>query len=175
MKKSLIYLLALASLPAFVWGGLALYKQRPLGENRTLNLGPSDGGRTSRGIDLAARASALRKTDPKGAIALYRQALASDPRDPMTRLDLARTLATNGQADEARAVYQDLARQEARGEIGIASNDPSLTAGPIHQIDARFRLPELDHVPAHAKANALFAAGVGKLQDPRQCGSRPAV
>ena len=39
-----------------------------------------------------------------------------------------------------------------------------ITRGPIHQIDARFHLPELDGIPVHAKANALFAIGISKLR-----------
>ena len=57
---------------------------------------------------------------------------------------------------------------ENAGRLGLRDESAyllaTLTRGPIHQIDARFQLPELDEVPDHARANGLFAAGIGKLR-----------
>lgn len=129
-------------------------------------------------------------------IAAYQGSLRRLP-DPILELKVASLLLKDGRREEARAALQSLREELATGQASIATNDPSIgletadlarglgmddfaddtiagfARGPIHQIDARFTLPELDRVPAHARANGLFAAGVGKLRIHRNAAAIP--
>lgn len=157
------------------------------------------GGQASRSAFAAmreARSLSMTKANLPRIIADYRQALSIEP-DPFAEITLAKLLVANGQEAEARKVFLALQSKVSSGQVGIVSNDPSmaldiaettrklgladlstsviagLATGPIHQIDARFRLPELDHESAHARSNGLFAAGVGKLRVHRNAEAVP--
>lgn len=149
-----------------------------------------DDGQASRDSFRAMReAQALPQTKANLPliISAYRRSLSVSP-DPFAQVHLAKLLLSNDQPSEARAVLRKLKSEVDAGRVSFYSNDPGMgleiaelseklglkelsaatvagfADGPIHQIDARFRLPELDHVPAHARTNGLFAAGVGKLR-----------
>ena len=64
------------------------------------------GGDAGAGRANAIRAEAQRATDPATAIAKLRQAQQLDPSSPWIRLDLARLLARQGRAAEARATLE---------------------------------------------------------------------
>ena len=61
----------------------------------------------------ALRSEAARTEDPEAALALLRQALLAAPSNPGVRLDLARLLARQGRAGEARALMEAAAGPRA--------------------------------------------------------------
>ena len=158
---------------------------------RAILSGRPRGGEASEreGFRLLREAQVLPETKANlpRIIAAYQGSLRRLP-DPTLELKVARLLALDGRPDESREALLSLREKFVTGQASIATNDPELAldvadlasgvglgdlasetvvgfaSGPIHQIDARFALPELDRVPAHAQANGIFAAGVGKLR-----------
>lgn len=98
----------------------------------------------------ALRAEAARSDDPAAALALLRGAQASAPDNPWIALDLARALARNGQAAEARGVMegpvtgQAATREQLYAAALFANEDsrPQDAARFIERIPDRVRTPD---------------------------------
>ena len=131
------------------------------------------------------RADALRQqaagTDnPAAKEALLRAAVAAEPNDPWTRLDLARALAAAGRKVEARAVMQPVTNVAhpsidalRAGALFAAEDDrPSDAAALIARLPPAARTPELRALLANAKllqeihnATALAAVNPGGARE----------
>ncbi|MXP62255.1 tetratricopeptide repeat protein [Roseomonas sp. M0104] len=90
----------------------------------------------------ALRAEANRAGDPEAALALLRAALAADADNPWIRLDLARALARTGQAEEGRALVEQLAASgnaEALHAAALFAGEQGRTQDAAHLVE---RIPE---------------------------------
>ena len=103
-----------------------------------------------------ARAEQLRRqaanvSDPGTKIGLYRAALATDPSDPWIHLELARTLANEGQLPQARAVMAEVTsgrrvtNDDLRAGIIFANeyNLPEDAGALISRVPPRYRTADM--------------------------------
>jgi putative thioredoxin len=101
---------------------------------------------------LAAEATSLEQTDPKGAEAKYRQALAAQPNDLTAQIGLARSLLMQDRLEEARQAVEKLA---AAGALNAE--------GERLQAEIRLRLAARE-ADSLEQARAAAEANPGSLQ-----------
>jgi Tfp pilus assembly protein PilF len=110
------------------------------------------------------RAEAARASDPQTALALLRAAQASDPENPWIRLDLARSLARQGQAAEGSLLVNELAaggKAEAVHAAALFASEQGNTqqaAQLIERIPARLRSADQTRLLRQAQIQAQVAA-----------------
>ncbi|KAA2214449.1 cellulose biosynthesis protein BcsC [Teichococcus oryzae] len=113
------------------------------------------------------RAEASRATDPQSAVALLRAAQASDPENPWIRLDLARSLARQGQAAEGSLLVNELAaggKAEALHAAALFATEQGNTrqaAQLIERIPVRLRSADQTRLLRQTQIQAEVAAAAG--------------
>ncbi|MFC3126706.1 cellulose synthase subunit BcsC-related outer membrane protein [Pseudoroseomonas globiformis] len=109
------------------------------------------------------RAEAGRATDPQSALALLRAAQAADEANPWVRLDLARALVRQGQADEANALMAGLSASSSPEAVHAAAlfateqGQTRQAAALIERIPARLRSADQTRLLRQAQIQAQVA------------------
>jgi tetratricopeptide (TPR) repeat protein len=128
----------------------------------------------------ALRAEAQRTEDPGAAAALLRAAMQAEPNNPWPRLDLARLLARNGQAAQARQMMEesvaDRAPPDAIHAAAIFASEQMRHADTVRLLErlpARVRNADQNRLLASAKvqgevASAASLVRLGRRQEARQ-------
>ncbi len=113
------------------------------------------GGNAARAAQL--RAEAQRANDPEDQILRLREALTLEPGSPWIRLDLARALARQGQAPEARQLMEGAGRTSSPEALQAAAlfaeedGRPGDAAGYLNRIPARLRSADMNRQLARSR------------------------
>ncbi|MFC0409477.1 cellulose biosynthesis protein BcsC [Roseomonas elaeocarpi] len=117
------------------------------------------------------RAEAQRTADPEAAAALLRVAVASNPDDPWTRLDLARALVRQGRGAEGRAVMDELVGRNASADALYASallaqeeGRSTDAASYVERIPVRLRTADASRLLRTAQTEREIAAAAEPLR-----------
>ncbi len=142
----------------------------------------SDTAGTSPGEAGRLRAEAARNQDPGVAAALLRQASQQAPDDPWIRLDLARALRRQGNAQEGRALVEELALRSARRDdlyaaALLADEDGRVmeAEGFLNRIPPGARTPDMARLGQRLRNQAEVQRAVAQLAGRTQGEGRTAL